>query len=209
MVACALVVTALLVRRELFERPAALPAIGIQPFPSWRQYAQDGYKLGPSNAPVTLVEFADFECPACAALHREIDSLTKVKPGVVRVVYRHYPLRIHRFAIPAARASDCAGRQGRFTEIHDLLFENQDSLGLAPWSWFAARAGVPDTSAFVACFRSNQPDTVLKRDTTTGARLAIAATPMVLVGGVRFYGAIPFDTLRALVERTRTTGKAN
>jgi len=113
--------------------------------------AEAGHVLGPLNASVRIVEFADFECPACRALQRTLRELRKRHPGTVAVIYRHYPLAGHFLAMPAAVAAECAAVQGRFESYADLLFEKQDSLNALSWSALAASAGVSDTARFETC----------------------------------------------------------
>src|SRR3979409_2487637 len=87
---------------------------------------------GPAIAPVTLVEYGDFECPYCAAAHIIVKKIQEVMADQLRFVFRHFPLhQIHPHAEPAAESSEAAGAQGRFWEMHDLLFENQHMLD--PW----------------------------------------------------------------------------
>jgi len=89
--------------------------------------AQPARFKGDANAPVTIEEFGDFECPPCAALHPELKAIQSEFGPRVRVVFRHYPLpQIHKHAIAAARAAEAAGRQNRFWEMHDLLYQNQN-----------------------------------------------------------------------------------
>ncbi len=123
------------------------------------------------------------------------------------MLYRHFPMPNHRFAVPAARASECAGDQGRFPEMHRALFENADSLGLAPWWWFASLAGVTDSSGFAECVRSSSPLLALERDVREGRRLGVEGTPTLLVGAWRVNGVPPLDTLRAYIKRATEEAK--
>ncbi len=201
LVLCALTMTGLLVRRE-FVRPASgrpLGNLGVQK--DWEQYANSEDTIGVRGAPVTIVEFGDYECPACRVLHNHLDSLQSL--GVAfQVVYRHFPLKIHRFAIPAARASRCAADQGRFEGMHKALYEHADSLGLVSWWWYARTAGVGDSMAFEVCLRSAEAGRALARDTLDGQRLGITGTPTtILIGSLRVNGVPPFDSLRAYIAR--------
>jgi protein-disulfide isomerase len=200
LVICALSVTGLVVRRELFSAPRSA-LLRIDQVSGWRDYAASGHAMGPANAPDTVIEFADFECPACRLLNRDLDSLSKLGSNEFRLIYRHFPLRIHRFALPAVRVSECAGREGRFTEMHDALFQFSDSLGLASWGWFANRAGIADSARFLECVRSTDSIPQLASDTLAGNRLGVIGTPTVIVNGLRFSGAPPLDTLQAILRR--------
>ena len=205
--ACALTVTVLLVRREVFppaERAGQAPTIQRD----WSQYASAGHAMGPAEAAVTIVEFADFQCPFCRMFNQEVDSL-RGQGRSIRVVYRHFPLSIHPFAIPAARASECAGNQGRFEAMHAALFTRPESIGVAPWGWFARRAGVPDSLLFNACTSSSRPIEALAIDTVAGHRLGIQGTPTLLIGRLRVNGLPSFDSLSAYVSRASADGNSS
>lgn len=203
LVCCALVLVVVVARREFWPHTVSARRLEVREQKDWREYATDGHSMGSSAARVTVVEFADFECPACRMLATELNSIRARDSSATHVIYRHFPLSIHRFAIPAARASECASAQGAFEEMHNVLFLYSDSLGLAPWSWFAAKAHVPDTVGFAMCVRQSGPIAALARDTLAGRRLQISGTPTVIINGLRFTGTPPIDTLRAIIERAR------
>jgi protein-disulfide isomerase len=213
MATCALVVTILLVRREVLSNAAQARAItvetGVGRQPDWADYAVDGHSLGPLGAPLTLVEFGDFECPYCRALSVSIDSLRERYPGKIRLVYRHLPLRKHRFAVAAVRASECAHDQARFAAMHDVLYAHPDSLGVAPWSWFATQAGVLDLKQFDACITSTRPIAALARDTAAAIKLRVRGTPMLLIREKRIPGAYPLDSLDRWVREALLTVERN
>jgi protein-disulfide isomerase len=199
---CAVIVTALVVRREFFPpTPPVAPPREITQVPNWRVYAESGHRFGPADAPASIVVFSDFQCPACRALATHLKAIRAEFPDQVAVVHRHSPLRSHPFAVPAARASECAAEQGRFEAFHDALFVDQSSIGLAPWSRFAANAGVPDLPAFDRCISAAEPVASLERDTLDAKELRVVGTPTVLVNGLRFTGTPPLDTLREYVRR--------
>lgn len=162
LVACALAVTASVVKRDF----GATTTTGLRPgsVPDWQQYAIGGHIVGIDTASVAIVELADFECPVCRLLHATLDSLPATGVGF-RLVYRHFPLRGHRFAVPAIRASECVAQQGRFAAIHDILFRYADSLGFAPWWFFARSAGVRDSVRFGMCIRATTPIASLAANT--------------------------------------------
>lgn len=204
LVVCAVVVTALLVRRELFAPTAAIQ--GVAPPPAvvsgWRAYADAANRSGPDEASVTIVEFSDFQCPFCRIMAARLDSLRVDNPGAVRVVYRHFPLpSIHPHAIQAAQASECAGEQGRFWPMHDALFAMQDSIGRTSWDRYAELAGVGSMAAFQACMSRPAAPTAMHPDTAAGNKLGIRSTPTLLINQHRINGAIPLDSLRAVVRR--------
>jgi protein-disulfide isomerase len=147
-----------------------------------------------------MIEFADFQCPACADLHASLRDVRKCYPDDFALVYRHFPLNMHPAAWPAAVASECAAVQGRFEQMHDVLFESQRTLESAQWDQLAARAGVTDINAFKACMGSTAIDSTVRRDRETAIALKGRGTPMLLVDGHRFYGAMPQARLDSIVE---------
>lgn len=199
---CALVVTVLVVKREFFTHAPSSRALTPTVQRDWRLYTSSGHVLGSATATVTIVEFADFECPYCKRFHDFADSLWRL--GVdFKVVYRHYPVTGHRFALPAARAAECAAAQGRFAAMHAALYSHPDSFGIAPWEWFAERAGVRDSAEFRNCNRSTTGLASLALDTIAANRLGISGTPLLLIGETRLNGLPSFDALRSHIERAR------
>ncbi|MFN8670411.1 MAG: thioredoxin domain-containing protein [Gemmatimonadaceae bacterium] len=200
LVFCALVVTALLLRRELSPQRVRV----AMPVPSvvedWQTYATSGHTLGNQDARVTIVEFADFECPYCRQLHLFVDSLRLLGKDF-KVIYRHFPVQGHKFALAAARASECAADQGRFAELHSWLYSHPDSIGVAPWTWFASNAGVADSAKFSQCIRSNAAVEALARDTIAARRLGVTGTPTILIGKLLIAGLVPLDSLAAYIDR--------
>lgn len=205
LVLCALVVTGLLVRRELFPAAASDQGPRERVVRDWQSYAVPRHRAGPAGAPVTIVEFSDFQCPFCKTVAGRLDSLRARFPEDVAVVYRHFPLRIHPHAVSSARASECAAEQGRFWQMHDALFARQDSIGQLSWSRFASAAGVPDPASFQRCIE-RQEFTGLHEDTLAGKRLAIEATPTLLINRYQLVGAPPLDALEEYVRRALKDG---
>lgn len=205
LVTCALIVTGMLVRREM-QPLSTVGAAATTRQNDWRSYAASGHTMGPADAPVTIVEFADFECPYCREFRRDADSLRALGKSF-KVIYRHFPLRSHRFALPAVRASECADAQGRFDSMSQTLYKYADSLGVVPWEWFARKAGVTDSAQFVHCIASHTPIAALGRDTLAGHRLNVTGTPVLLIGSLRTRGVPSFDSLAAYIDRAATTSK--
>lgn len=203
---CALATTGLVVRRELFPPPAA-QAQAPRPtrVADWREYAREGQRMGPAEAPVTIIVFSDFQCPFCAVLMSRLNEIRSAYPREVSVVYRHFPLSSHPHAVAAARASECAAAQGKFPAFHDALFAAQDSIGVIGWGRFAAAAGVADLPRFEACAAGTGPLPSLERDTVAGRHLRVSGTPTLLINEVRFQGAVRKDTLEAYVRRALGT----
>lgn len=190
---CAVLVTALLLRSELIGlrgRPTSQPSTAsIEPQKDWEQYFTRGQRLGPVGAGLALVIFSDYQCPACRTLNEQLREYREDSVYRVAVLFRHWPLPQHPFARPAAIASECAAAQGRFEQMHDSLFANQEKLGVLPWEQLAASAGVTDLQAFTRCMSSDIVQSEVEADAYAAKRLAARGTPaVVVVGGSQFAG---------------------
>lgn len=153
---------------------------------NWRSLQPDAIAMGSVEAAVTVVEFADFECPFCRMFDSTMKRVQRRFPGKIRQNFVHFPLPMHRFARPAARAAECAAEQDRFTSMHDALFAKQDSFGLKPWQGYALEAGVQDTARFRRCVSSTAPVPRIEAGVRAAAALEVHATPTVIVDGWRF-----------------------
>jgi predicted DsbA family dithiol-disulfide isomerase/uncharacterized membrane protein len=157
----------------------------------------DTHAKGPADAPVTIVEFSDFQCPFCQQAYRDLRDVVRRQPHV-RVVFRHFPLdpacnehvarSLHPDACLAARAAECAGGQGRFWEYHDLLFENHDRLERDSLFGYARDLQL-DIPAFRTCL--DDPATLerVRRDVAAGARAGVTSTPSFFINGRFVEGA--------------------
>ena len=186
LVICAVLTTGVVVYKQLLA-PAERPPAAASPEPvfveNWQAHLEKAVRLGPPDAAVKLIEFADFECPYCARFHEMLRELRTKYPEAVAVYFVHYPLEMHRFAEPAARAAECAGQQGRFEAMHDVLFTQQRSIGLKNWSEFAAEAGVADLSMFESCRKSTDPLPRVMDGRQLADELQVKGTPTLLVNG--------------------------
>lgn len=189
---CALVVTGTVVHRELSSpRPIGSAIRQNKQVVNWQEIASSGQRVGSPTAAVTIVEFADFECPACGMFERRSlrAALTKY-PQDVAYVFRHWPLAYHRFAYPAARAAECAGEQGRFHEYRMHAYDSQDSLGLKSFRQIAEESGVTDLVAFDRCNANPAPVTAIADDIAAALSLGGGGTPTILVNGLML-GGVP------------------
>jgi protein-disulfide isomerase len=193
--AAAVVMAAVLVKREFFA--TAGPTARTQPptptaFPfhydeRWTELPAHGIRMGAPDAPIQLIELADLECPACRTFHLHTLREAKAAFGeAMAVTFVHFPLPYHRFAMPAARAAECAAEQGRFAEFLDVVFEKQDSLGLKPWESYASEAGVPNAATFVRCTHATGAIPRIDSGVAVGGRIQVTGTPTVFVNGWRF-----------------------
>ncbi len=185
LVCCAVATTGLVVRREFFA-PATVRATGEQKpvlIAHWQKFLETGERMGPIQAKVQLIEFADFECPFCGTLHKTLQAVRKRYPDEVSVTYIHFPIPGHRFAIPAARVAECAREQGRFEAMYDELFDNQESFGLKPWSDYGAAAAIPNMAQFDVCTAKTGSIPRIEEGKRLGSELEIQGTPTVIVNG--------------------------
>jgi protein-disulfide isomerase len=185
LVVCALVTTGVVLHREFFAPEPPRSQAEHKPLfiKDWRTDLAKGVRMGSAQAPVELLEFADFECPFCAAFHKDVKILRDRYPTQVALTYVHFPLPGHRFAIPAARVAECAGDQERFETMYNQLFEGQDQFGLKPWDDYASAAGVPDIAAFDACIKKTGPIPRAEEGKALGAKLDVQGTPTVIING--------------------------
>ncbi len=139
---------------------------------------------GNKNASVTIVEFSDFQCPYCAKSQPVLEAVLKAYPEDVKLVYKNYPLPFHRQARNAAKAFLAAGEQGKFWEMHDLIFENYNRLSVKKFNEFAEQIGL-DVNKFMADYNSNKYDMQIQIDISLGNKVGIRGTPTFFVNGKR------------------------
>ena len=153
--------------------------------------------LGPKNAPVVLVEFADYQCPYCQKVHLDLEKLHKEFGDKLAIAYKDFPLPMHPFAEKAAEAARCAGDQGKFWEFHDKLFEDK-KLEPADLKQQASTLQL-NTTQFDACLDSGAEAAAVQKDTGEGKRLGLSGTPSFFANGHFFSGAMTYDALRDMV----------
>ncbi|MDC0749158.1 DsbA family protein [Polyangium mundeleinium] len=139
-------------------------------------------ELGPPDAPVTIVEWADFECPACRAFYPVVDDLVKRFPGQVRAVYKFYPLGSHPHGEISARAANAAFKQGKFWEMHHLLFDNQDRLEQSDLERYAKKLEL-DVAKFRVEMNSDDTSGRIEKDKKQADGVGLQGTPTVFING--------------------------
>jgi protein-disulfide isomerase len=161
---------------------------------------------GNPNAPVTLVEYGDYQCPYCGAAHPVVQEVEQHFGDDLRFVFRHFPLaEMHPFAEPAAEAAEFAGAHGRFWDMHDGLYENQDQLGMPLLYALATRLGLSGDELEDALGRGLYRDRV-RRDFVGGIRSGVNGTPTFFIGNLRYEGVVSYDALVLAIEAQMPQG---
>lgn len=162
----------------------------------------DDVVLGEEDAPVTIIEFGDFECPFCKRLHDEAGVQLRdeyIKTGKVKMVYRDYPLSFHPSAQPAAEAAECAGEQGKYWQYHDELFTRQATLAGLDYVKLAGELGL-DTATFKTCVDTHKYADEIAKDMADGNAAGVDGTPATFINGKLVSGAVPYATIKAAIE---------
>jgi protein-disulfide isomerase len=155
--------------------------------------------IGPATAPVTLVEYGDYECPFCGAAHPVTKQLVRLLGDDLRFAFRHFPLtQIHPLAALAAEAAEAAGAQGRFWEMHDLLFENQPRLARQDLLGYARLLGL-DVDRFALELERHVHRPRVREDFLSGVRSGVNGTPTFFVNGVRHNGGWDLESMLATI----------
>ncbi len=188
-------------RREAYvqELSAKAAVRYLLPAPRIEVDPGNGPSRGPANAPVTIVEFSDYQCPYCARAYGTLNQLRTKYPTQVRVVFRDFPLPIHREAPKAAEAAHCAADQGKFWEMHDVLFENPSDL-TEPALKKHAKTLALNEAAFGTCLSSGKHAARWQKDVEVGKEYGVMATPAFFVNGRFINGALPFEAFVEVIE---------
>jgi protein-disulfide isomerase len=156
--------------------------------------------LGPETATVTLLEYGDYECPYCGLAHPIVKELLRRFGDQLRFVFRHFPLiQVHPHAEHAAQAAEAAGRQGKFWEMHDYLFEHQDALDDANLVLYAIDLNL-DLPRFEQDFGDPAIIEHIREDVLSGIQSGVNGTPTFFINGVRHDGSFDLDTMLAAIE---------
>lgn len=164
---------------------------------------EDSIKIASDSAKVTIVEFSDYQCPACRAAHPTIKQVLNDYQGRVNFVYRHFPLSQHKNAIPAALAAEAAGRQDKYWQMHDKIFETQDDWkdrsGKEIFAGFAGELGLDMDK-----YNRDIEDRVLKdkinKDFQDGVALGVNSTPTFFINGQKFPGALSYTEFKSRID---------
>ena len=171
--------------------------------------------IGNPNAPITIIEFSDFQCPFCAKFH--IQTLPKIideyiKEGTVKLVFRDFPIQsIHSNALPASLAAECANEQGKFKEMHDKLFDKQNEWNnknidnvIILFNQYALEIGLEEEK-FDSCLRNGKYVEEIQKDLNDGRTYGISGTPGFFIGNdkigfVELKGAQPFESFKKVID---------
>ncbi len=154
---------------------------------------------GPRNAPVTIVEFSDFQCPYCRNAAQTLTRLTERYGDKVRLVFRDFPLPIHKEAPKAAEAAECANDQNKFWPMHDKIFENPSNLQPSELKRRAAEIEL-DRVQFDRCLDSGRHAARWQQDRADGQRYGVSVTPTFFINGRMLTGAAPYQALAEIIE---------
>jgi protein-disulfide isomerase len=159
-----------------------------------------GPSKGPANAPITIVEFSDFECPFCVKAEPTVKQLMDAYPGKIRLVYRDFPLPNHAKAPKAAEAAHCAGDQGKYWEMHEKLFANATKLEVKDLKGYAKDVGL-DTGKFDQCLDQGTKAGEVEKHRKAGEDVGVTGTPAFFINGRMVSGAQPLEAFRAIVDQ--------
>jgi len=174
------------------------------PAPQYVRYKipTDGFpSLGPADAPITIVEFSDFQCPFCRAWHQQTyQPLLDAYPGKIRIVYRDFPLTsIHPNAFPAAEAAQCANEQNAFWPYHDKLFSSEN-LGDDVYKQYAQDLGL-DVAKFDDCLTTHKYQKYIQDNSDFAVNLGVNSTPTFFINGLAIVGAQPISVFQQVIDK--------
>ena len=159
----------------------------------------DGQSVGPGTAPIVIVEFSDFQCPFCAQLTPILDRLRREYPTQVRLQFKQFPLPIHAQAVSAAEAALCAAKQGRFWQMHDIMFGEQRLVTAGDFAELARRSEL-DLVAFGTCVNSHENAEVVRKDRSDGDAAGVSGTPTTFIDGQMVVGLKSYDFFKDIIE---------
>ena len=191
-----------------------------QPTPIVKISADDDPVIGDPNAPISIIEFSDFQCPFCARFHiQTLPSILEeyVDQGKVKLIFRDFPIQnIHPNALPASVAAECANEQGKFKEMHDKLFDNQKEWSgletanaMSLFSQYALEMGL-EQEVFDSCLTNGKYIEEIRNDLNDGRTYGVSGTPGFFIGNdqigyVELKGAQPFESFKKVIDAQLNT----
>ena len=183
--------------------PGAAPAAG----PPKKVDVGKAPVRGPKKAPITVVLFSDFQCPFCGRVEPSLVELEKAYPGKIRIAWKNFPLSFHNNAKAAAEAALAAHEQGKFWQMHEILFKNQRALTAADLEKYAKEIGL-DMTKYKAAMDSHKFAAQVEADMKEGTALGVSGTPATFINGRMLSGAVPVEQFKKLVDEELAKGKA-
>ena len=168
--------------------------------PSAQVSLDSAQTMGPKSSPVTLIEFADYECPYCQQIYADLKKLLQQFGGKMIFAFKDCPLPMHRHAVKAAEAARCAGDQGAFWQYHDLLFENAGKLEVSQLKEYA-RSLKLDAARFDKCLDSGEKTAAVEKGLQEAKDLGVTGTPSFFINGHFFSGVTTYQDLRGMVDK--------
>ena len=193
-------------QRELFKKHN-VSFVGLQPARKTVTFPADAPVMGPADAPITIVEFTDYQCPYCQSAQQYVDRVMETYKGQVRLVYQEFPLDFHPQAKPAGRAARCAGEQGKFWEMHTGLLRTPGNFDDTDLQTRATGLGL-DLKSFSGCVASNKYDSVIQKAVENGRSVGVSGTPTFFLNGRSFSGAQPFEIFERMIEEELSMASA-
>lgn len=185
---------------DLKQQAGAKVVVPFPDVPRMEVSVDDDPSLGSDKARVTIVQFAEYQCGYCGKANLTMKKLLKDYDGKVRMVFRDFPLSFHEQAIPAAIAANCAGKQGRYWEMHDVMMANQASLGENDLLGYATKVGL-DIDAWKTCRENPQERAEVMADFAAGQELGVSGTPAFFINGISLSGALPYDLFALILDQ--------
>ena len=156
--------------------------------------------IGPEDAPITIVQFAEYQCPYCSKSNEVVEQLMEAYEGKIKMVFRDFPLSFHDRAVAAAVAANCAGEQGKYWEMHKVLMANQRRLQAPQLTSYAEGLGL-DMAAFATCQVDPAQTAEVNKDAQDGAAVGVNGTPAFFINGIMLSGAQGFEAFETIIDR--------
>jgi protein-disulfide isomerase len=156
--------------------------------------------LGSESAKVKIVEFSDFNCPACKMAHSVVRQIGKEYGDKILIVFRYFPLSYHDTSVKAAEAAEAAASQGKFWEYHDMLFENQPNFENKDLIKYAKNLSL-DTKKFEEELNSGKYNSKVMADLETGSNVGVSATPTFFINGTKYEGILTIEQFREIINK--------
>lgn len=185
--------------------PSRPPRRGPDPERVYKINVAGSPAMGPETAPITVVEFSDFQCPFCGRVVATMKQVEKEYGDQVRIVFKHLPLAMHTKAPEAHAASQAAANQGKFWEMHDLIFANQRELNTDQYIAYAGQLGL-DVDRFKKDLVSPETKKKVDADAAEAARLGVTGTPGFFINGKFTSGAKPFSEFKRIIDEQLKQG---